>query len=253
VATAKDLNDLDAFLVAGEAGDYVFRQGDEGGDLFLITRGQVELLQEGSGEARRLASLEAGDSFGEAQAFRPGPRTCSARGVTDYQALRLDRASLAQIVSEDASVALGMLERLAVRPPQVMEPGPAPSGAAEEAAPQSTGAEVSAPVGEPCLSLADGTATFPLLGKEEFIVGRLDRATGFAPDVDLTTHDNDRALSRRHAQIVIRDDKVIVREEKGSRNGTFVNGTRLETGDEIELEVGTKVRFGLVEMVFERR
>lgn len=250
----KDLNDLNAFLVAGEAGDFVFRQGDKGADMFLVRQGQIELLDETSGEPRQLTVLEAGDSFGEGQVFTPGPRTVSARSVTDYQAFRIDRPTLTQMVAEDATVALGIIERMASRPlaapavePSRPEPAPVAPAAEPEPAPEP------APAGDPYISLADGSATFELTGKELFIVGRQDRATGVVPDIDLTAHDHDRALSRRHAQIVIRESVAFVREKKGSRNGTFVNGNRLEKGVDVELKDGAKVRFGLVEMVFGRR
>jgi pSer/pThr/pTyr-binding forkhead associated (FHA) protein len=89
--------------------------------------------------------------------------------------------------------------------------------------------------------------------RAESAVGRIDRATGFRPEVDLTELDTKRTLSRRHARILKRGDDFYVCEEKGAHNGTFVNGERLATGAEAKLVDGARVRFGLVELVFRRR
>ncbi len=68
---------------------------------------------------------------------------------------------------------------------------------------------------------------FPVTGALE--VGR-DRASGMRLD--------DRTISRRHAQILLRDGRVLVKD-LGSQNGTAVNGlkireeTPLRDGDEV--------------------
>ena len=91
---------------------------------------------------------------------------------------------------------------------------------------------------------------FPLSDRGELFVGRTDRATGFTPGVDLTPLDDKRTLSRRHAKIAEHDGRFYLWEETATRNGTFVNGSRISTGSEVELKDGDKVKFGLVETVF---
>ena len=49
----------------------------------------------------------------------------------------------------------------------------------------------------------------------------------------------------------MRDGDFYVREEMGTRNGTFVNGERVQTGVDVKLASGDRLRFGLVETVFE--
>ena len=49
------------------------------------------------------------------------------------------------------------------------------------------------------------------------------------------------AVSRHHCAVVIRDNRVVV-EDFGSKNGTFVNGERVEK--ERELKMGDELRFG---------
>ena len=91
------------------------------------------------------------------------------------------------------------------------------------------------------------------LANGESTIGRADRLTGFTPDIDLSSLDTQRTLSRRHAKIVSRDGDYYVREEIGTRNGTFVNGTRVQTGVDVRIASGDRVRFGMIDTVFEIR
>ncbi|HEV3139877.1 MAG TPA: FHA domain-containing protein, partial [Vicinamibacterales bacterium] len=91
------------------------------------------------------------------------------------------------------------------------------------------------------------------LASGESTIGRVDRLTGFSPDVDLSSLDTQRTLSRRHAKIVRKDGDYFVREEIGTRNGTFVNGERVQTGVDVKLAPGARIRFGMIETVFEIR
>src|SRR5262249_49498359 len=65
-------------------------------------------------------------------------------------------------------------------------------------------------------------ATLPLPDQDSIRVGRFDSVTGERPDVDLTTIDVKKTTSRRHARIVREKDRLLVIEEIGTANGTFV-------------------------------
>ena len=84
--------------------------------------------------------------------------------------------------------------------------------------------------------------------RREWLVGRPDPATGQVPEVDLGTLDVARSLSRRHARLRLEDGRVVLREEPGVANGTWVNGTRLATGAAVAIEPGDTLRFGAVEV-----
>ena len=71
---------------------------------------------------------------------------------------------------------------------------------------------------------------------EKTTVGRSDQNTLSIPDA---------SLSAQHCEILVNGPEVIVRD-LGSRNGTFVNGTRL-TNQQSQLKSGQTVRFGSVE------
>ena len=70
---------------------------------------------------------------------------------------------------------------------------------------------------------------FPVYSNDA-LIGRFDSVTGMRPEVDLTTEDQSRNISRRHARLVIRDGKYFVAEEIGTMNGTFLNGKKLPNG-----------------------
>ena len=70
------------------------------------------------------------------------------------------------------------------------------------------------------------------LQKEEVVLGR-------APQADI--HLVDDGISRKHAMFVIKDGKIVVRDN-GSTNGTFCNGQKVE--GEMQLSDGDKLQFG---------
>lgn len=76
-------------------------------------------------------------------------------------------------------------------------------------------------------------------------VGRLSAEDNIRPQVDLTSCDRDGTVSRQHA-VIYKEESFVVLEDRGSRNGTFVNGTRLESGQQFTLTNGAEVRFGTV-------
>lgn len=71
----------------------------------------------------------------------------------------------------------------------------------------------------------------PLKRDAPLVVGR-----GFPSQV----HVEDKSISRQHARFMVRDDSVTV-EDLGSRNGTFVNGQKI---DKALLSPGDEVRMG---------
>ena len=82
-------------------------------------------------------------------------------------------------------------------------------------------------------------------------VGRKDRITNLVPDVDLGTLDQDRSVSRRHAEISYAKGLLSLRDI-GSTNGTSVGGERLAHQVDQLLKDADEVTFGSVKMTFAR-
>ena len=93
----------------------------------------------------------------------------------------------------------------------------------------------------PCLTVLTGTATGQM-----FKLPRGEAYIGRAPDSQVRLLDD--GVSRNHARLRLETDNPWV-EDCGSRNGTFVNGTRihertpLHEGDKIQLGRTTVLRF----------
>ncbi|MFN2465548.1 MAG: FHA domain-containing protein [Candidatus Dormibacteria bacterium] len=96
--------------------------------------------------------------------------------------------------------------------------------------------------------LVFGQLTFPV-NKVTNSVGRKDRITNTIPDVDLGTLDQERSVSRRHAELVYDKGTVSVRDI-GSTNGTNVNGERLAHQVDRPLKDGDEVAFGAVTLQY---
>jgi hypothetical protein len=84
---------------------------------------------------------------------------------------------------------------------------------------------------------------FALEGGQNFI-GRWDPETGSFPEVDLERDDPEAKISRKHALIIIEENKITI-EDIGSLNGTYVNrGNRLIPGTPLEIKAGDEVIIG---------
>ena len=213
----------DAYTRAAKSGEVIFSAGDAGSDLFIIEEGRVELAV---ASPPRTFTLEVGDFFGE-RALVYDQRDATAKALTACRLLRLDRDTFTAVVKVHPEIALLMLRSLP------REGGQAPAGAVPTSG---------------VLVHATSNARFPL-DKPDMLIGRSSQASGYAADIDLSGHDPDKTLSRKHARVTRSNEGVFLKEEEG-RNGTFVNGTRVGPGQTVRLAEGDRIRFGLVEVEF---
>jgi hypothetical protein len=275
--------DLSRYAAAATAGEFIFREGDLTSDLFILEEGRVELMRQEDGTPRVVATLGPGELFGELALLEEQPRDLSARAVTDCTLLKLDYATLIDLIRENPQVALNGLRRLSRRlrdqerallsasaraaaaprgAGSALASGgsAASSGASSAASSASSAAAASAagadtplivaprPLVSPRLVHLKSGTTFPF-AQAEAVIGRGDKTHGLAPEIDLSELDRQRTTSRRHAVVFTRGEGAFVREEPGVSNGTFVNGRRIQSGAEVGLQEGDRVRFGLVELV----
>ena len=275
----------DPFIEIG-AGKAVFREGEAGAEMYIIESGQVELQSKARGAGSALV-LGPGDFFGADFLLDNKARRTTATVRENARLLMLTRASLAEAIAQNPEIALGLLRRLleqqrdselrepapaaraqpvaapvppAAEPAKKVQPSPPPAPppaapAPPPAAPTPPPAPAPAPAPAPPrnfalrhLVSAQLLPLDPALG--EFLVGRPDPASGIRPEVDLGPFDQNRTLSRRHAKILKRDGAYFVREDSGTTNGTYVNEERLQTGVEVMLKPGDKLRFGTIEVEF---
>jgi CRP-like cAMP-binding protein len=75
--------------VTWAAGEVVFREGDPGASLFVLTEGEVEILNGHAGQDKVIAVLGAPAAFGEMALVDREARSATVRARTPCQALEL--------------------------------------------------------------------------------------------------------------------------------------------------------------------
>ncbi|HEX4952362.1 MAG TPA: cyclic nucleotide-binding domain-containing protein [Thermoanaerobaculia bacterium] len=258
-STSSAKKPLGEFSISISSGEYVFREGELGTEMYILHEGKVEILQKVGGEDKVLAVLEKGDFFGEMSILEDLPRTASARVLADCKLLQINSTTFSQMLRDNPEIAVRMMRKLSRRlreadrqlqdafsrfgaPPAEAQPEiPAPDRIPEAAAEE--------PVTERLIH-DKSKMEFPFSRGSETTIGRKDPVTGIYPDIDLTPVDGQRSISRRHAKIYRRGGKYFLSEEIGTMNGTFRNAQRLETGVPIEIKPGDELRFGMVVTTF---
>ena len=234
-------------LVEVPPGEFVFRQGELGTEMFVVRSGEVEILHEGDPD-RPVALLEKGDFFGEMSLLEEVPRSASARARSAATLLRVDGAMFTDLVRTQPEFAVCIMRHLSRRLRELDDRLDRRDRAEERVAETAPDPAVAA-----VLLHVDTGTTFPLALDRPALVGRSDPITGTRPCVDLTTIDVERSCSRRHARFFHRDGTLMVSEELGATNGTFLNDRRLAAGVAEPVGAGDKLRFGLVSLELEIR
>jgi CRP/FNR family transcriptional regulator, cyclic AMP receptor protein len=103
-------------LVKLRKGQSLFKEGDDGDHLYVVSSGKVKLgTKSVDGRENLLMILGPGDMFGELSLFDSGPRTATAIAVTDAKLLALGQDKVIPWVREHPEVSLQLLARLASR------------------------------------------------------------------------------------------------------------------------------------------
>ncbi|MFP2899186.1 Crp/Fnr family transcriptional regulator [Corallococcus sp. 4LFB] len=92
------------------AGDFIFREGDTGQDMFILADGKVRISKSvpGIGE-EALAILEPGQYFGEMAVIEDSPRSADAIAHTSCTVWVIERAKLDQLMFTDKDLAYVLL------------------------------------------------------------------------------------------------------------------------------------------------
>ncbi|GIX34708.1 MAG: hypothetical protein KatS3mg126_0487 [Lysobacteraceae bacterium] len=243
------------------AGTPLLREGETASALFILESGKA-VVQRADAPGVVLAELGPGDFCGEMSILQEQPHTATVVASTPVRALRIEVAAFHAVLRENVEVAVQLMRRLVLRlkesearrarlearlaadrpGTEAARPAPRPPAAT----PQATRTQAAAlPV---CIEHAGGRIPLPG-GRPELLIGRPDPATGAVPDVNLGPLDATRTLSRRHARLLVGPDGTLrLREEPGVGNGTWVNGKRLEPGQEVAVKAGDSLRFGAIEV-----
>lgn len=102
--------------IAFEAGEAIYREGDEGSEALMIVHGAAIVSITRNGETRIVNEYGPGDSVGELALLRSGVRSADVTaGEEGLHGVVMAKTEFLSIIEERPSVALGMLSTLAER------------------------------------------------------------------------------------------------------------------------------------------
>ncbi|MBI3965263.1 MAG: cyclic nucleotide-binding domain-containing protein [Chloroflexi bacterium] len=218
VAATRNLQQLKYNL-----GDTIIRQGDRADRLYILTKGEVEVVREGSGGALfPIARLGPGKFFGEIGILTSARRTATVRALTPVEVLAMEASAFRRLVGESETTEQDLARHLQAR---IM-------GLQQIAGRQQVPAALA-----PRLIRANG---------EEILVDQDIEIVGRSSENSIRIVDS--TVSRRHA-IIEREGETYWLEDLGAANGTFVNGQKV---DRHALSDGDVVQFGEARLTFRR-
>ncbi len=253
-------NPFAKFLSHYGKGDYIFREGDEGDEMYIIQTGRVSIQKVIAGKKAPISVLEKGDFFGEMSVLERLPRTADAEALEDADLITINSQTFGEMIRSNPEIAVRMLRKYSMRMREFSEQ-------LELMMVSRDGAQSEVPTGEG-ISKAPPTPTIPSketarayfvaknsgkmyhVYKDEVLLGRYDSVTGHRPEVDLTEEDVNRNVSRRHARLVNKQGSFYIAEEIGSMNGTYVNGKKLSTGVLSPIQDGDELLLCRVPLTF---
>jgi CRP/FNR family transcriptional regulator, cyclic AMP receptor protein len=93
------------------AGHELCREGEPGGEFFIILSGTAEVRRQG----RKLRDLGPGDFFGEIALLDGGSRTATVSAASALKCLVLSRGEFQNVVRQNATIAVTVLQTLGER------------------------------------------------------------------------------------------------------------------------------------------
>ena len=247
-------NPFQNFTVRFKRGDPIFAEGDRGDTMFIVQSGEVGLYRQTNGQRQSLGVLEKGDFFGEMSILEGRPRSHCAVAEDDAELIEINNTIFDRMIRGNIEIAVRMLRKLSIRLREAegkitdLQAGDQLPSAGRPG--QSTSSCTEPVDGSGVWLQANGQDFGYPVRESETLVGRFDPVTQLKPDIDLTDLDLKRSVSRQHARILKSDRGYEVIEEVGALNGTFVNGTRLTSGQSHPIKNGDELLFGSVSVIF---
>lgn len=98
------------------ANQIIFTAGEEGGEMYLVQRGRVEVFVRDVSHARvTIDHLEVGEIFGDLSLLDNQPRSASAKALADTTLIVIDRDDLLALVRTHPAAALDIMAMLGKR------------------------------------------------------------------------------------------------------------------------------------------
>jgi len=232
---------LNKFVTHYKAGETICRKGHPQNDFFIINSGRVQIKS--GDDSLFLTSLGKGDFFGEESLLNNPVAPVNIEIIEDADLIRIPSSSLADMIKQNTEIALKILKKLSEKHFRIQEALLEKIGE-PQVAPEKSSDEGTAPDISPTVNaylVIQRSNRIVQLKRIRTIMGRRDYTTGFIPDVDLTEEDQEKYISRKHAQIQFTDNRFYFSEETGAINGTFLNGNRIHPGIKHEIKNGDEL------------
>lgn len=94
-----------------DKGQYIVNEGDMGKELFVVIKGEVEVVAGGN----VVAVIKAGGSFGEMALIDSQPRSADIIAIDDVLVLKMESDDFLEILKQRDEVALGVIKVLNAR------------------------------------------------------------------------------------------------------------------------------------------
>ena len=88
-----------------KAGEILFNTGDPGDALYIVAKGEVEVLADSSANARSMARLGEGTAFGEMALISGGARTATIRAVGTTELVEISKDDFQHLIEQDPQLA----------------------------------------------------------------------------------------------------------------------------------------------------
>ncbi|MFQ5791833.1 MAG: cyclic nucleotide-binding domain-containing protein [Acidobacteriota bacterium] len=249
------------FLTHYGKGQFVFREGEEGDEMYIIQSGRVCIEKQIRGKKNVLNVLEKGDFFGEMSILERLPRTADAEVLEDAGLITINSQTFGEMIRSNPEIAVRMLRKYSMRMREFSEQlealleareGGVEIGVPSLDAPGSQKPPVTVPTEGAARAhfVAKTSGKIYPVYKDEILIGRYDSVTGHRPELDLTEEDTNRNVSRRHARLLFKNGTYYVAEEIGTMNGTYLNGKKLPTGVLTPINDGDELLLCRVSMIF---
>jgi diguanylate cyclase (GGDEF)-like protein len=111
----RELDSLAGFLHVHEidAGHLLFREGDEGNELFIVKSGSVAVsVGLGNGVEQQVAEFRAGDFFGEMSIFEDAPRSASCRIKEKSRLFSLHERDFFHLMANHPQIAIKLMQKM---------------------------------------------------------------------------------------------------------------------------------------------
>lgn len=98
-------------------GEVLFREGDEGDALFIISSGELEIFRGHENDENRqvIVKLGVGEHFGEMSLLENKPRFATVRALQNCELLSLQRADFEKLLEENGQLALKLTADISAR------------------------------------------------------------------------------------------------------------------------------------------